>query len=947
MKEKTVRQGASNSTIQRLNREKMAVGQENIKTGWQAAKKARSTDWIEVFGAREHNLKNIDVALPKNALTVITGPSGSGKSSLALDILFTEGKRRYVESLSSYARQFLGVSKRPEVDRIEGLCPAIAIEQKTVGANPRSTVGTITEIYDYLRVLFARVGKPHCPDCHLEISAQSPEQITTMLATSFAGKMITIAAPLAIDKKGEFVNELTSLFQERFYRFRIDGQRYKFKTVDEIKALKLQKSYKHTIDLLIDQLEVDPAESARLHEVVQLAFARAGGTCRIIAGDEEFLYASSRVCLRCAQSVPELEPRCFSFNSPIGACPECHGLGIIHEWPWKDSDPDSWKAQYPDFLGDKYATILTCGACYGQRLNKHALAVTVGDKNIFEIGQLSITACLTFFKNFQLASKEQEIAQGLIHEIVARLTFLHDVGLSYLSLNRSARTLSGGEGQRIRLATQIGSALSGVLYILDEPSIGLHQRDNDRLINTLKHLRDQGNTVVVVEHDSDTMWAADYLIDMGPAAGVLGGQVTAVGTPSEVSDNQTSLTGAYLSGRRSIAIPTTVRRPQGYLRMHHAQKNNLKDVSVQFPLGLLCCVSGVSGSGKSTLIMQELVPALEREFIGARSRARDAYAAREKTGISKKNSLEKRESDDQDPACELDTVRNTPHSRGHDHDLEGADALESMVVIDQSPIGRTPRSNPATYLGIFDAIRELFASLPESNARGYKVGRFSFNVAEGRCFECNGDGAITVQMHFLPEVSMVCKSCHGQRYNKETLAITYKGKNIAQVLDMTAYEALSFFAAHPRIAKRIQLMCDVGLDYVKLGQPSTTLSGGEAQRIKLVDELAKRGSKTLYILDEPTTGLHTSDIERLLGVLNKLIDKGNSMIIIEHNLDVLKTADYIIDLGPEGGDNGGTIVAQGTPREISGCPHSYTGQYLKRVFSQVSSAQCSTRSKKL
>ncbi|PKN03149.1 hypothetical protein CVU75_03740 [Candidatus Dependentiae bacterium HGW-Dependentiae-1] len=896
----------------------------------------QKNDWIQVFGAREHNLKNIDVAIPKGCLTVITGPSGSGKSSLALDILFTEGKRRYVESLSAYARQFLGVAKRPDVDRIDGLCPAIAIEQKTVGANPRSTVGTITEIYDYLRVLFARVGIAHCPDCFVEICAQSPEEITAMLAKNFSGKMITIAAPLAIEKKGEFVTELTTLFNERFYRFRIDGERYKFKSADEIKALKLQKNFKHTIDLLIDQVEVDPEESSRLHEAVQIAFGRASGTCRVIVGDEDFLYASSRICLRCAQSIPELEPRCFSFNSPIGACPECHGLGVIHEWPWKESDPESWKAKYPDFFGDKYATILTCKACHGQRLNAHALAVTVGGKNIFEIGQLSIQECVAFFKRLSLEPKEQEIAQGLIHEITARLSFLHEVGLSYLSLNRTARTLSGGEGQRIRLATQIGSALSGVLYILDEPSIGLHQRDNDRLINTLKHLRDQGNTVVVVEHDSDTMRAADYLIGMGPAAGVLGGQVTAAGTPAQVSATMQSLTGAYLSGRRAIQVPQKVRRPQGYLTLSHARKNNLKDLTVQFPLGVLCCVSGVSGSGKSSLVMQELVPAIEREFTGARRRSRETYLAThdEKTGIVKKRPGSDTCCGETDgDECLERSCRELGVSMG-DNDLMGVGALESMVVIDQSPIGRTPRSNPATYLGVFDAIRELFASLPESNVRGYKVGRFSFNVREGRCFECNGDGVINVQMHFLPEVTMVCKSCQGKRYNKETLSITYKGKSIADVLDMTAYEALSFFASHPRIAKRIQLMCDVGLDYVKLGQPSTTLSGGEAQRIKLVDELAKRGSRTLYILDEPTTGLHSSDIERLLAVLSQLIDKGNSMIVIEHNLDVLKTADYLIDLGPEGGDQGGALVAQGTPREVAACAASYTGQYLKRVLGE-------------
>ncbi len=856
-------------------------------------------DWIKVFGAREHNLKNIDVSIPKNTLTVITGPSGSGKSSLALDILFTEGKRRYMESLSSYARQFLGIAKKPDFDRIDGLCPSIAIEQKTVGANPRSTVGTITEIYDYLRVLYARIGIVHCPDCGTRIQAESPENITSMVLSEFANDTITIAAPIATEKKGEFVHELEALFNQGFYRFRIDGANYKFQSIDDIKALKLQKTYKHTIDLLIDSIEITKSERARLQEAIETAFKLAVGTCRIIVGEKSYVYSSHKMCLKCAKSVPELEPRVFSFNSPIGACDNCHGLGNIHEWPWKDSDPEAWKSEYPQFFGDKYATEHTCSSCNGKRLNKIALAVTIGNKNIFDVCEYSIKELLHFLTHLKLEPTAQEIAKGLIKEIINRVTFLNDVGLSYLSLNRSARTLSGGEGQRIRLATQIGSALSGVLYILDEPSIGLHQRDNDRLIETLKKLRDQGNTVVVVEHDMDTINAADYLIDMGPAAGVLGGQVTAAGTPQEVANNKQSLTGAYLSGLRMIALPKAVRKAQSYLTLKHARKNNLKDLTLQFPLGVLCGISGVSGSGKSTLIMQELVPALQRDM-----------ASNKWTGQKDKNAV-------QDAA----------------DDLEGGDQLESMVVIDQTPIGRTPRSNPATYLGIFDEIRKLFASLPESNARGYKVGRFSFNVSEGRCFECSGDGVIKVTMHFLPEVTMICKACKGKRYNSETLQITYKGKNIADILEMTAYEAAEFFAAHTVIAKRLRLLCDVGLDYLRMGQPSTTLSGGEAQRIKLVDELAKRGSKTMYILDEPTTGLHNSDIERLLIVLNRLVDKGNSMIIIEHNIDVLKTVDHLIDLGPEGGDEGGTIVAQGTPKVVANCKESYTGYHLKKVLS--------------
>lgn len=854
-------------------------------------KSTKYSSWIKVFGAREHNLKDIDVQIPKDTLTVITGPSGSGKSSLALDILFTEGKRRYMESLSSYARQFLGVARKPDVDRIEGLCPSIAIEQKTVGSNPRSTVGTITEIYDYLRVLYARIGIVHCPDCFTPIKAESPDNITSMLMSTFADNTVTVAAPIAIEKKGEFLHDLERLFNDGLFRFRIDGKNYKFTSLNEIKALKLQKTFKHTIDILIDAVEITKEERSRLHEALETAFKLAGGMARVIVGDKEYLYSSHKMCLKCAKSVPELEPRFFSFNSPIGACDNCHGLGRIHEWPWDASDPDAWKAKYPDHFGEKYATEHTCTSCHGKRLNKYALAVTVGGKNIVDLGDFSIKELLKFFADLKLDEVAREISKTLVQEIVNRITFLSDVGLAYLSLNRSARTLSGGEGQRIRLATQIGSALSGVLYILDEPSIGLHQRDNDRLIETLKRLRDQGNTVVVVEHDIDTMKAADYIIDMGPAAGVLGGRVTAFGNPQEIAQNKNSLSGAYLSGRRSIEIPAKLRKPFGHMTLHHATKNNLKDLTVKFPLGVLCGISGVSGSGKSTLIMQELVPAIERELTRYKLTEPDEHS-----------------------------------------DLQGADSLESLVVIDQTPIGRTPRSNPATYLGVFDDIRKLFASLPESNMRGYKVGRFSFNVPEGRCFECSGDGVIKVTMHFLPEVIMVCKSCKGKRYNRETLQILYRGKNVADVLEMTAYEAAEFFAAHTQIAKRLKLLCDVGLDYLKLGQPSTTLSGGEAQRIKLVDELAKRGSKTMYVLDEPTTGLHNSDIERLLIVLNRLVDKGNSMIIIEHNIDVLKTMDHLIDLGPEGGDEGGVIVAQGIPREVAKCKQSYTGCYLKKVM---------------
>ncbi|HJM68408.1 MAG TPA: excinuclease ABC subunit UvrA [Candidatus Babeliales bacterium] len=859
-------------------------------------KNTKKNKQIRVIGAREHNLKNVSVEIPKDKLTVITGPSGSGKSSLALDILFTEGKRRYMESLSSYARQFLGIARKPEVDSIDGLCPSVAIEQKTVGANPRSTVGTITEIYDYLRVLFARVGKPSCPDCGHGISQESPEKIAQLLHTNFKGQMVTVASPIAQEKKGEFFHHLHQLFLAGHYRFKIDGKNYKFRSEEEIKELKLKKTYKHTIDVIIDAISVCEEEKVRVTEAIEKAFSLTNGTCKIITEKESQIYSSHRMCVKCMQSFPELEPRMFSFNSPVGACKKCSGLGIIHEWPWKEGDKDHWKSQYPDFFSNKYATQFTCDHCDGKRLNKHALAVLIGDKTIFDIGNMSIVNARDYFNELKLDETSQEIAESLIQEVRRRLTFLFDVGLTYLTLNRTARTLSGGEGQRIRLATQIGSALSGVLYILDEPSIGLHQRDNDRLIETLKALRDQGNTVLVVEHDVDTIRQADHVIDMGPEAGILGGEVTAFGSPAQLEKNKNSLTGAYLSGKKSIVIPKERRKPTAIMTLKNATRNNLKNVSVDIPLGVMCGVSGVSGSGKSSLIFEELVPTLQGEFTRPYS-GRDKYDGRSE--------------------------------KAH---LEGAQSVVNMVVIDQSPIGRTSRSNPATYLGVFDEIRALFASLPESNLRGYKVGRFSFNVQDGRCFECSGDGTIKVSMQFLPDVVTQCKACKGQRYNAKTLEIKFKNRNVAQVLEMTAYEALEFFSAHRTIHKKLQLLCDVGLDYLALGQSSTTLSGGEAQRIKLVKELAKRGSGTLYVLDEPTTGLHNHDIDKLLKVLNTLVDKDNSMIIIEHNLDVLKTVDYVIDLGPEGGEYGGEIVVAGTPEEVAKSGKGYTGKYLKEYL---------------
>lgn len=836
---------------------------------------------IKIFGAREHNLKNISVSIPKDSLVVITGPSGSGKSSLALDILFVEGKRRYMESLSSYARQFLGISKKPDFDRIDGLCPAIAIEQKTVGHNPRSTVGTITEVYDYLRVLFARIGVPHCFLCNEKIKVYSSSQIAQYILSAHANKVVTIAAPIANQKKGEFKNELADFLAKGFYRFIIDGKMHKISHVSEIEKLDLKKTYKHTIDVLLDNITIDQDDDclARIQESVQKSFDFTDGLCKITVDDQTTLYSSKRMCLTCQVGFPELEPRFFSFNSPVGACPTCDGLGVEYG---KEED------MYAMYMGHE---LKLCRQCHGKRLNKQALSVTVGGKNIFDIGEMSIDDTLKFLQGLKLDSFDSEIALGILKETCQRLEFLINVGLAYLSLNRTARTLSGGEGQRIRLAKQVGCALSGVLYILDEPSIGLHQRDNDRLIETLKTLKSLQNTVVVVEHDIDTIMIADYVVDMGPAAGIHGGQVTAVGTPQELMKNPNSLTGKYLSGKLGIAVPQKRRTTNQFLTLHNATKNNLKDLTVIFPLKVLCAVSGVSGSGKSSLIFEELVPTLQKEL---ESKSKWKFF--------------------------------------NDKKIQGIEHIEDMVQIDQSPIGRTSRSNPATYIGIFNGIREIFAAVPESKTRGYDVGQFSFNVDKGRCYKCKGEGIITVSMHFLPDVVMTCKVCQGKKYSAETLQILYKGKNIFDVLEMTALEALEFFKAHSSIQKRLQLLCDVGLDYIKLGQSATTLSGGEAQRIKLVNELAKRGQNTLYILDEPTTGLHTHDIVKLLAVLERLINKGNSVIVIEHNLDVLKVADYIIDLGPEGGAAGGTIVAQGTPEVVAENKNSYTGKYLRKYL---------------
>jgi excinuclease ABC subunit A len=837
---------------------------------------------ISVLGAREHNLKSINVEIPKRTLTVITGPSGSGKSSLALDTLYSEGRRRYVESLSLYVRQFLGVSKRPDVDRIDGLCPAIAIEQKTVGFNPRSTVGTTTEIYDYLRVLFARVGVPHCPSCGEKIKEQSPEGIAKMLRESHRGESFTVASPIAIERKGEFKSQLLEMFNKGFTRFLIDGKRYRFSTDVELERLELKRQNRHSIFVLIDNLVISEEDADRLQEAVEKAFSLSKALCSTININGSIkTYSSARVCLECVKSCPELEPRLFSFNSPVGACKNCHGLGF------------EYRSSNDDFFGKTIRgneKTLTCSECLGARLKPEALSVTIGEKNINELCSMPVGNLISFFENVKLSKEQAEIANKILSEINSRLGFLNSVGLSYITLGRTSRSLSGGEGQRIRLASQIGSALTGILYILDEPSIGLHQRDNTRLIETLKQLRDQGNTVIVVEHDEDTMRASDYIIDMGPAAGVHGGQVTAVGTPEELEKNDKSLTGKYLSGKLSIKVPLLRRKPSGFLEMRGVCKNNLKNIDVDIPLGVLGAVSGVSGSGKSSLIVQTLAPALMNHF-------NKGYCLASGLG-----------------------------------ELKGLAQLENVVLVDQSPIGRTPRSNPATYLGVFDGIRELYSKLPESNARGYLPGRFSFNVAAGRCFDCRGDGKIKIEMHFLEDVYVTCKSCSGSRYSEQTLEIKYCDKNIADVLEMTAEEALEFFSPFPKLAKRLKLLCEVGLDYIKLGQPSTTLSGGEAQRIKLVDELAKRGIKTMYILDEPTTGLHSSDVEKLLLVLNKLVDRGNSVLVIEHNLDLLKSSDYLIDVGPEGGDRGGNVVAFGTPEEVAKMNEGFTAPYLAEVL---------------
>lgn len=937
-----------------------------------------ANDKIVIHGARAHNLKNIDVTIPRDQLVVVTGLSGSGKSSLAFDTLYAEGQRRYVESLSAYARQFLGQMDKPDVDSIDGLSPAISIDQKTTSKNPRSTVGTVTEINDYLRLLYARCGTPICPNDHVEITSQSVEQMVDQVMDLPERSKIQILSPVIHQKKGQHKKVFEHIQKEGYVRVKVDGEIYDITEVPE-----LEKNKKHDIAIVIDRVIVKEGIRSRLFDSFEAALRLADGYAVVdVIGQEEMLFSEHYACPYCGFTVGELEPRLFSFNAPFGACPECDGLGIklavdtdlvvpdtsltLREGaiaPWNPIssqyypqmleqaclsfgiDLDTPFEQLPkehqdlilngsnsemfhfhyenDFGGVRdvevpfegvipnihrryhetnsdftreqmrqYMTELTCQHCHGYRLNEQALAVKVGGLHLGEFSELSIQDALQFLSTLKLSQQATIIAQPILKEIKDRLTFLQNVGLAYLTLSRAAGTLSGGEAQRIRLATQIGSNLSGVLYILDEPSIGLHQRDNDRLLDSLRKMRDLGNTLIVVEHDEDTMRAADYLIDIGPGAGQHGGRVVASGTPQEVAANEASLTGQYLSGKRKIALPKERRKGNGQmLTVHKASENNLKNITVDFPLGSFIAVTGVSGSGKSTLVNEIL-----------------------KKGLAQKLSR--------------------AHSKPGKHQkITGYETLEKMIDIDQSPIGRTPRSNPATYTSVFDDIRDLFAQTNEAKVHGYKKGRFSFNVKGGRCEACKGDGIIKIEMHFLPDVYVPCEVCHGKRYNSETLEVHYKGKNIAEILEMTVEDALEFFKHIPKIKRKLQTIVDVGLGYVTLGQPATTLSGGEAQRMKLASELHRSSNgKTFYILDEPTTGLHAEDIARLLQVLQRLVDKGNTVLVIEHNLDVIKCADYLIDLGPEGGAGGGTILATGTPEEVAKVSESYTGQYLARIL---------------
>ena len=844
---------------------------------------------IVIKGAREHNLKNLDLTLPRDKLIVITGLSGSGKSSLAFDTIYAEGQRRYVESLSAYARQFLEQMDKPDVDSIEGLSPAIAIEQKTTSRNPRSTVGTVTEIYDYLRLLFARIGRPHCPQCGDPITAQTVQQMVDALMALPAGSKLSVLAPIVRDRKGEYKKELQEARRSGFIRARIDGKSHEL--ADEIA---LDKQKKHTIEIVVDRvvLKHDDPTMQRLADSLEIALKQAHGLVVIdLDGKKDLIYSEKLACVRCGFSYSELTPRLFSFNSPHGACPACDGLG--HEPP-QGCPVFSEDDEYEE---EDYGSLTLCPICKGDRLKPESLSVLIDRKSIAAVTRLSIRDAAEFFQRLKLTEREQFIGHRILKEIRERLGFLINVGLDYLTLDRAAATLSGGEGQRIRLATQIGSGLVGVLYILDEPSIGLHQRDNQRLLDTLMRLRDLGNTVIVVEHDAETMRRADYILDLGPGPGVHGGSVVAKGSPAEVMANKDSLTGQYLRGDMHITLPHRARQAGRYLTVAGAREHNLKNVTVRVPLGLLTCVTGVSGSGKSTLLFDVLYRSLRQLLYGERER-----------GDPKKPWI---------TGCS---------------DIKGVEHIDKIVNIDQSPIGRTPRSNPATYTGLFTYIREFFANLPESRVRGYRLGRYSFNVKGGRCEACQGDGLIKIEMHFLPDVYVTCEVCKGRRYNRETLEVRHKEKSIADVLDMTVEEALAFFQHLPLIKGKLQTLFDVGLGYIKLGQSATTLSGGEAQRVKLSRELSKRATgRTLYILDEPTTGLHFADIQKLLEVLNRLVESGNTVVVIEHNLDVVRNADWIIDLGPEGGDRGGEVVAAGTPKEVAGVKASHTGRVLRGV----------------
>ena len=942
------------------------------------AKKERK--YIRIRGASEHNLKHIDVDIPRDEFVVLTGLSGSGKSSLAFDTIYAEGQRRYMESLSSYARQFLGQMEKPDVESIEGLSPAISIDQKSTNRNPRSTVGTVTEIYDYFRLLYARAGIPHCPKCGREIKKQTVDQMVEQVMAFPERTKIQLLAPVVRGRKGTHVKLLERARKSGYVRVRIDDNMYELS-----EEIKLDKNIKHNIEIVVDRLVVKEGIEQRLTDSIENVLNLAEGLMTVdVIGGEPVQFSESFSCPDCGISIEEIEPRSFSFNNPFGACPECFGLGykmefdedlmipdkrlsisegaitvmgwqsctdkksftyaildalskeygfsldtpfedypkevhdvLIHgtngkevkvyykgqrgegvydvafeglirnvERRYRETSSETMKAEYEEFMN-----ITPCSACKGQRLKPGALAVTVGDKNISELTGMSIEKLQTFLKELKLSNQQLLIGGQILKEINSRIQFLMDVGLNYLTLGRSTGTLSGGEAQRIRLATQIGSGLVGVAYILDEPSIGLHQRDNDKLLGTLKHLRDLGNSVIVVEHDEDTMRESDFIVDIGPGAGEHGGEVVATGNAEEIMQNENSVTGAYLSGRIRIPVPEVRRKPTGWLKVLGAQENNLKNIDVKFPLGVMTCVTGVSGSGKSSLVNQILYKRLARD---------------------------------------LNRARTIP---GRHKGIEGLEQLDKVINIDQSPIGRTPRSNPATYTGVFDLIRDLFAATPDAKARGYKKGRFSFNVKGGRCEACSGDGIIKIEMHFLPDVYVPCEVCKGRRYNRETLEVKYKGKNIYDVLDMTVEEAMHFFENVPSIRRKMETLYDVGLSYIRLGQPSTTLSGGEAQRIKLATELSKRSTgKTIYILDEPTTGLHFADVHKLTEILHRLTEDGNTVIVIEHNLDVIKTADYIIDIGPEGGDKGGTVIAEGTPEEVAESPVSYTGKYIKPML---------------